>query len=445
MGYHMRTVALGLAAMLVIAACTAATDDPTASDSQSSTTSSSSVATSTSRSTTTTSTSPATTTTTLPPNVVGVDWTDQELDLPDGFRFYDITEALDRLWIVGAVGRVPMLLVSSDGEEWETVDPGWGEQVLAFVENVGTAETPVLLSGTDRDLTLVAFFGFSEGSTSPDDGRIGDLWIYTNDGSAWTARAPEETGLDVMPSGARNFRIKGFSGITRDGDSIVLVGSAQWWKPYATSDESFVSIASLPDGQWKIFGEDSERFGGQDWQTPTGVTTLDGLFVSAGTIVRLGEDAPRPFATWVSDDGVAWEADEEASAPDGLDSVVVSITSTPAGVLAAGYEEPPPFPVVENETRIRKPVVWFAPDGDNWTRVVLDEETGQADTIFTVDDTFYVVGKVDFFRKVWASTDGLTFEVIDADVPPFKGDQSTTDWRDGLAGVVLSQLHLSLP
>ena len=444
MGYHGRFVALGFVAMLVVAACTAGTDDPPASVA-SSTPTSSTVATSTAPSSTTTSTAPAATTTTLPPNIVGVDWTDQDLGLPDGFRFYDITEALGRLWIVGAVDRVPMMLASSDGEEWETVDPGWSERVFAYVENVGAAETPVLLSGTDSDLTLVAFFGFSEGSTSPDDGRNGDLWIYTNDGSAWTARAPEETGLDVMPSGGRKFRIKGFSGITRDGDTIVLVGSAQWWKPYATSDESFVSIASLPDGQWKIFGEDSERFGGRDWQTPTGVATLDELFVSAGRTFRLGEDAPRSFATWVSADGVTWEADERSYAPDGLGSIVVSLTSTPAGVLAAGYEEPPTFPVVENETRIRKPVVWFTPDGGNWTRVVLDEEVGSADAIFTVDDTFYVVGKVDFFRKVWASTDGLSFEVIDADVPGFTGDQSTTNWRDGLAGVVLPQLYLSLP
>jgi hypothetical protein len=338
-----------------------------------------------------------------------------------------------------------MLLVSPDGETWEEVDPGWNDRLFQIDVQVQGNRTPILLSGTDTTLTMVSFFGFEDGKRA-EDGRNGELWIYENDGSAWTVRGPQETGLDVMPPGKQRFRIKGLTAIEREGDTVVAVGVAQWWVPYKTSDFSFVSIASQPDGQWKVFGDESRLFGRAAWQTPVGIATADGLFVSAGQSNELGDGTPYFFATWTSPDGVDWTALEPVAAPDGLESIVESVASTPAGVLAAGYGGPPGFIVAEDDPRFQKPVVWFSPDGTSWTRTVLAEEGGLAEAILVVGDTFYVLGKIGLDPTVWVSTDGSTFEVVaDADVPGFRGDESTTDWRDGLAGVLLSRLYLSLP
>ena len=434
---RVRAIVLVVAGALLAAACSSQADAPASSVAPDPTT------TSTAAAATTTTTVPATTTTTLAPRTVGLDWTNQKLDIPTSFRFLDIEEALGQLWIVGSVDLVPMLLVSPDGETWEEVDPGWNDRL--FQIDVRGDRTPILLSGTDTTLTMVSFFGFEDGKRA-EDGRNGELWIYENDGSAWTVRGPQETGLDVMPPGKQRFRIKGLTSIAREADTVVAVGVTQWWLPYKTSDFSFVSIASLPDGQWKVFGDESRLFGTAAWQTPVGIVTADGLFVSAGQSNELGDGTPDLFAAWTSPDGVDWTALEPEAAPDGLDSIVMSVASTPAGVLAAGYEEPPSFPIIENDPRIQKPVVWFSPDGTSWTRKVLAEEEGLAEAILTVGDTIYVLGHLGIDPTVWVSTDGSTFEVVDgAWVPSFVGDQSTTSWRDGLAGVLASRLYLSLP
>jgi hypothetical protein len=103
---------------------------------------------------------------------------------------------------------------------------------------------------------------------------------------------------------------------------------------------------------------------------------------------------------WTSPDGRSWTQQTVSGLDEPAD--ILSVTSAPAGLLAAGYVRQGPDP----GSGPFAPAIWASADGRKWDRLTIEGSSGFLTGIVAVDGRLIAVGMIDDQAAVLASDDG---------------------------------------
>lgn len=292
-------------------------------------------------------------------------------------------------------------------------------------------------------------------------GGIGAIW-YSPDGRQWQ-RVPHDDALFGVPGEVPNTMIldvaandAGFLAVgvhfTEPREQIVWSSpdGLTWNRTEVTGLVAAAVVAT--DSGWTVVGGGGLQGGvwnstdGLSWEVATSAAfTSDTHHISLRDVaydgerfVAVGGSSAREFreerpVVWVSDDGVDWERIEDETgvfdipAAGDIDSVAVG----PSGFVAVGEER-----IAEGDNPAFG-VVWVSADGLEWERVRLgDEGTGRPMSITASQAGYVVLGFYSaddaiYSTRLWTSTDGLSWDVVDPDGldPHFPGAALLLDRR----------------
>jgi uncharacterized protein YjdB len=222
-------------------------------------------------------------------------------------RWGDWTVAAGRLWVVEnerLSTSAPRIHHSVDGVSWQTLDArtlGLPDLQIGS-DNWGGNTT--LLAGTDREVviatTLVAPLT-AEGNTP----HRTQPWVLRGTLGNWTVQGPANTpGLNPRQIAGANgleFSASAMTGATASwGDRVVLLPRGMWWRPGATTDQSFLSLTSAASGSWQLFAQRGYPWGVDSFQWMTGAAGTPWGFFAVG---HVGFQT----AFWFSADGHRWD------------------------------------------------------------------------------------------------------------------------------------------
>jgi hypothetical protein len=207
----------------------------------------------------------------------------------------------------------------------------------------------------------------------------------------------------------------------------------------ATPPTTSTTVLTAPvtaAGDWTRWPVDPDIFG-------TGAV-LDvvaggpGLVAVGGASASCGDGLdPCSGAVWLSEDGIVWDRLDDASGVFQDASSIRAVTAGDSGLVAVGdgaFLDGAPG----------DPLVWFSPDGMQWSRSVLPNGKRAFDVVAT--DTGYVaVGRAERIQgedildagAVWTSPDGITWNQIAEDPATFADAYLTaiTETDQGLVAV----------
>jgi hypothetical protein len=281
------------------------------------------------------------------------------------------------------------------------------------------------------------------GSLDGSSGGVGAIW-YSPDGSQWQ-RIPHDDDLFGMPTEPANTMVVDVAA----GESGFLAVGVHFTEPreqvvWASADGLTWSRAEVPglvgaavintESGWTVVGGgglqgavwnsrdglDWEAASGEAFSSDTHDISIQDVAYDGQRFVAVGGSSARELRQerpiiWISDDGTNWEpiVDEtgvfEIPAADGIGSVVAG----PSGFVAVGEER-----IAEGDDPAFG-VVWSSPDGLEWERVRLGEaDTGRPMSITASEAGYVVLGfysadDVTYGSRLWTSTDGKAWEVVD--------------------------------
>lgn len=281
------------------------------------------------------------------------------------------------------------------------------------------------------------------GSLDGSGGGIGAIW-YSPDGSKWQ-RIPHDDDLFGIPTQPANTVIvdvaagdSGFLGVGfhfaepreqivwSSSDGLIwsrtevpgLVGTAV---VAAESGWTLVGGGGLQGAVWNSSdGLDWEAASGEAFTSDTHDIGIRDVAYDGQRFVAVGGSSAREFRQerpmiWISDDGSHWEAIEDESGvfdiptADGIGSVVAG----PSGFVAVGEER------IADGDDPANGVAWVSADGLEWRRVRLGEAYSGRPLTITASEAGYVVlgfysaDDVTYGSRLWTSTDGVAWEVVD--------------------------------
>lgn len=393
------------------------------------------------RPTTTASMSARTTATAAAAITVGVDWRRVEL-APDVSPRRGAVSA-DRVWVSAVRGNVaaelqgPVLYSSADGEQWDEHDL----QALGVPRTTlcGTADlricypATVLLLADEASSEIVAIID----SVTAQEPATRDRWLVRGDGTTMTAApvsianeewpAPDDAGNALLGGPPR-------AGALVDGRALAL-GTGR------RGNSSTLLVHTIePDGTARVVSDATLPFGvsGKAFSVTALTHSVDG-YVAIGH--GPGTEGFLLPSSWRSADGVQWEAALLNPADDSIDSRTVSlfgVTAGPAGLVAAGSLRPEGFasPVVE-------PIFWHSTDGLTWQEVdAAALGQGNVYTITALADRYMAyVGSAESSRLA-TSADGVEWSVLDDAAPMM---EQLLRWGDGLVAIDARHVLISRP
>ncbi|WP_291162334.1 hypothetical protein [Gemmatimonas sp. UBA7669] len=160
------------------------------------------------------------------------------------------------------------------------------------------------MAGTDREVviatTLVAPLtadGNTPYRTHP--------WVLLGNLGNWTVQGPANSpGLNprqIAGADGLEFIASAMTGATASwGDRVVLLPRGIWWRPGATTDQSFLSLTSAASGSWQLFAQRGYPWGVDSFQWMTGAAGTPWEFFAVG---HVGFQT----AFWFSADGHRWD------------------------------------------------------------------------------------------------------------------------------------------
>jgi hypothetical protein len=180
-----------------------------------------------------------------------------------------------------------------------------------------------------------------------------------------------------------------------------------------TTSTTVLTAPVTTTGEWTRWPVDPDIFG-------TGAV-LDvvaggpGLIAVGAASASCGDGLdPCSGAVWLSEDGIIWDRLDDASGVFEDASSIRAVTAGQGGLVAVG------------DGASGDPLVWFSPDGMQWSRSVLPNGKRVFDVVAT--DTGYVaVGSAERIQgeyiladgAVWTSPDGITWNQIAEDPATF--------------------------
>ncbi|MEN8114974.1 MAG: sialidase family protein [Actinomycetota bacterium] len=199
--------------------------------------------------------------------------------------------------------------------------------------------------------------------------------------------------------------------------------------PTTTTTGTLGPVAAPPDVSWSRL-PGTPQF--EDaWMKAVAVGE-DSLVIAGGTGPHeIGW--PTDAAVWYSNDGLTWEAVQEASflgndpdAGEPWGATVWDIATGPLGFAAGGHHG-------------TSAAIWVSPGGQEWTRT-LDDPASDVIGISTGGPGWVAVGDADEDAGVWVSGDGLDWTRIEDDdlLAADRGSATVYDveeWSGGLIGV----------
>jgi uncharacterized protein YjdB len=322
-------------------------------------------------------------------------------------RWGDWTVAAGRLWVVENERLsmdAPRIHHSVDGVNWQTLNA----QTLGLpslqigADNWGGNTT--LLSGTESEVviatTLVAPLT-SEGNslhrTQP--------WVLRGTLDNWTVQGATTTpGLNprqIPNAGDLQFSASAMTGASASwGDRVVLLPRGIWWRPGATTDQSFLSLSTGASRDWQLFAQRGYPWGDESFQWMTGAAGTPWGFFAVGHVAFR-------TAFWYSADGYRWDV-----VPDPVSNFGGSRNRSAqvwSGAMMYGAHGLVMARVRDAATA--QIVAWRSTDGQQWQEsVIADAAYGDVQGFAT--SSHYVVaapqtaqGSDRLLRHVWVSRD----------------------------------------
>lgn len=213
-------------------------------------------------------------------------------------------------------------------------------------------------------------------SYTPDGGIVAEEWV------------PEGLSSDASPV------------LSADLDSGDVVAASS-----ASGGEKYIGRSWLRQGGTWV---DGATFDAEGYQQPTSVhRTSSGWLISS----VVGDDGlistDRTAQVEASTDGLAWSTQEvEHPFDDGRESHIRAICESPAGAIAAGY--------AEDSDGHQWAVAWRQ-SGEVWEASVIADSGGTwAGSCVATDEGVTVFGADGRLTGSWHSTDGQTFEQLEA-------------------------------
>jgi len=310
-----------------------------------------------------------------------------------------------------ANGTVPVSWYSPDGSSWTRVE-------LDSVLPPGTQVWDMTAAGT----------GFvtvgDRGDSASEQGDTLGFVLRSDDGVTWdVVDDPAFADAQLMAVSV------GGPGLVAGGGAPAAETAPIWVNPPGTlpttepttpptTSTTVLTAPVTAVGEWTRWPVDPDIFG-------TGAV-LDvvaggpGLIAVGGTFASCGDGLdPCSGAVWLSDDGIIWDRFDDASGVFEDASSIRAVTAGDSGLVAVGHG-------AHVEGAPGDPLVWFSPDGMQWSRSVLPNGTALVDVVAT--DTGYVaVGSADRIQgdfiltdgAVWTSPDGITWNQIAEDPATF--------------------------
>ena len=162
---------------------------------------------------------------------------------------------------------------------------------------------------------------------------------------------------------------------------------------------------------------------GRRWTLAAGFPTSEHSVVrsvasGSNGLVAVGVDG-RDAASWRSTDGLTWQRSPSAASLSGPRPLeFLSVSSTPGGYVAVGYEGP--------SVGVARPAFWFSPDGVRWERgsTPREVEAGRVEAVAAAGELIVAVGTAGTTEHptgglAWTSRDGRAWTPV-ADERPFE-------------------------
>ncbi len=179
---------------------------------------------------------------------------------------------------------------------------------------------------------------------------------------------------------------------------------------------------------------------GRRWTLVADFPTSDGSLVRSVAngshgLVAVGADG-RDAAAWRSADGLTWQRSPSTASVAGSRPLeFLSVTATPGGYAAVGYEGP--------SVSVARPAFWFSTDGIQWERLATPPgaAAGRADAVAAGEGTVVAVGTAGTTERptgglAWTSRDGRAWTPVDG-AQPFEAGKvhGVSPGRDGFVAV----------
>ncbi len=323
-------------------------------------------------------------------------------------RWGDWTVAAGRLWVVENEpygDRSPQIHWSEDGISWQSIDARSLGLPTQPNTSVAWCCNSTLVTGTENEIVIVKNL-ITEGSNlATGTIRKSAPWVVRGTPGNFTVQGPANApGLDparIPSNGQYSFGILGMSGGKAAwGDRVVLLARATWWYPFATTDQSFLSLTSGAEKTWQMFARRAAPWGAGSFQWITAAAGTPWGFFAVG---HIGLDTK----FWFSADGQNWNvADDPVGAFGGSrddNSKVWSGTMMYGkhGLVMARVRDTPSAQIA----------AWRTDDGKTWRESVISDET-YGDPRGFVAGEHYIVAAPDtsrvnsrLLRYVWVSLD----------------------------------------
>ncbi len=323
----------------------------------------------------------------------------------------DWTVAAGRLWVVEndeSSEELPRIHWTDDGVTWQSQDP----ETLGFpdlrIGYDGFSANNLLTTGTEDEVVIVTYFSHPGNSVVTGSLARHEVWVVRGTPGNWTVQSPANApGLEedqIPDAGQYRFSVSAMNGArTSWGDRVVFLPRSNWWYPFVTTDQSFLSLTSDATDVWQMYARREYPWGVNGYQWMTDAAGTPWGFFAVGHIQY-------DTAVWFSADGHLWDVvADPVDAFGGSREVSAQVWAGatlygPAGLLMARVRDTPSEQVV----------AWRTEDGQTWTEAVIEDETFGDVRGFMAGDryvlTAYRTTSLNSrFRPVWVSSDGDTW------------------------------------
>lgn len=345
----------------------------------------------------------------------------------------DWTVAAGRLWVVENEARsdeLPRVHWTDDGVLWNSLDPTTlGYPDLEIAQDSWRGNN-LMATGTDAEVVIATLF--QDPSESVPGGHLSrrEIWVLRGTPGDWTLQGPSNApGLDedqIPDDGQYRFSTSSMNGPTASwGDQVVLLPRGIWWYPWATTDQSFVSLTSDPSELWQFFAKREYPWGVNGFQWMTGAAGTPWGYFAVG---HIGFET----VVWYSADGHLWDV-----IADPVDAFGGSLEESakvwsgammygPRGLLMARVRD----------SGVEQTVAWRTEDGQTWHEALIDDEAFGDPQGFMAGDHYVVVTTSTdrssdvTLRQVWVSRDAENW----VHIPEGPGFDKIIGWDGKLWG-----------